>query len=275
MRKPRPEKTPIDTKRLQSWISDFGAYRHAVTRASIEDWLDQFKKRDHDLAARVLDAVEFYGNDRIGVAFRKSLQAIPGWDKRPSARQGRWRFVAYSASSGESGGSMLYQFRLANRLDGKTHNQMFIYPSQLVLQRLGPDDTVVLVDDFVGTGDQVCEAWNESFAELVAGAGRVYLVVIGAVTGARRRVREETEVRLVPSHEFNEADNLFSDRCTRFPKREKGRLLAYNKRADKRHPRGYGDCGLIVVFQHRCPNNSVPMLHANHSRWTGLFPRHD
>jgi hypothetical protein len=29
------------------------------------------------------------------------------------------------------------------------------------------------------------------------------------------------------------------------------------------------------VFQHRSPNNSIPILHADHERWTGLFPRHD
>lgn len=170
---------------------------------------------------------------------------------------------------------MLYRFRLANDLDKRKWDAMFIYPSQLVLQKLGPDDTVVLVDDFVGTGNQVCEAWLDTFSELVAGAGRVFLVVVVALTGARRKVTQETELRLIPSHELNKTDNLLSHDCNRFTSTEKQRVLSYNRKANKKHPRGYGDCGLVVVFGHRCPNDSLPILHADHPRWAGLFPRHD
>jgi len=42
----------------------------------------------------------------------------------------------------------------------------------------------------------------------------------------------------------------------------------------KENPMGFGDCGLVVVFQHRPPNNTIPILHEDHSKWTGLFPRY-
>jgi hypothetical protein len=183
--------------------------------------------------------------------------------------------VAYSGSSGESGDTMLHQFRLANSLDGKKHNDLFIHRSEIVLQKLGREDTLVFLDDFVGTGNQACDSWNESFAELTAGVGRVYLIVVAAVQSARKRIADQTELALLACHELDERDNLFSDRCVHFSSSEKDVVLAYNEAADKKQPKGYGDCGLVVVFQHRCPNNSIPILHANHTKWTGLFPRHD
>ena len=55
---------------------------------------------------------------------------------------------------------------------------------------------------------------------------------------------------------------------------EKDALLEYCKRADRKYPRGYGDCGFVLVLAHKTPNNSIPVLHANNVRWKGLFPRY-
>ena len=67
----------------------------------------------------------------------------------------------------------------------------------------------------------------------------------------------------------------FLIQCKHFTKADRTKLIRYGEIADKRCPKGFGDCGFVVVFQHRPPNNSIPILHADHSKWTGLFPRHD
>jgi len=182
---------------------------------------------------------------------------------------------------------MLYQFRIANGLDSKSQNRLFVSRSDLFRQpllpdgdpqKLGNDDVVVLLDDFSGTGNQVCDAWNSpetSFGALLAGVGRVYLILVAASKTARKRISTETTMTTVPAYELHEADNVFSEHCRHFTNRDRDRLLHYGSIANRKHPKGFGDSGFVVVFQHRPPNNSIPILHADHSRWTGLFPRHD
>jgi hypothetical protein len=287
VKKPFPPGTAIDAKRYKRWISRFGSYRAGIINVTIESWLEQFDDGDRDLAARVLDAVEFYGQSQIHSAYRQALKSLPGWHKSALKREGHWRFAAMSGSAGESGDAMLYQFRIANGLDAKAFNDLFVSRSDLFRQpmlpdndpqKLGKDDVVVLLDDFSGTGTQVCNAWNDpvtSFGALLAGVGKVYLILVAASRTARNRISAETALCPLPAHELHDTDNVFSDKCKQFSPGDRARLLHYCQIADRDSPKGFGDCGLVVVFQHRPPNNSIPILHADHSKWTGLFPRHD
>jgi hypothetical protein len=287
VKRPFAPGTAVDAKRFKRWIDRFGSYRAGIINVTIQGWLEQFHKKDRDLAARVLDAVEFYGQTQIHAAYRQVLEALPGWHKLAAKRKGRWRFAAMSGSAGESGDAMLYQFRIANGLDARSFNELFVSRSDLFRQpmlpdddpqKLGKDDVVVLLDDFSGTGTQVCGAWNDpatSFGALLAGVGKVYLILVAASKAARERIAAETAISPVPAHELHESDNVFSEQCKHFTKADRDRLLHYGEIADKRSPKGFGDCGFVVVFQHRPPNNSIPILHADHSKWTALFPRHD
>lgn len=287
MKRPFAPGTAVDAKRFKRWIDRFGSYRAGIINVTIQGWLHQFDKKDRDLAARVLDAVEFYGQTQIHAAYRQVLEALPGWHKLSAKRKGRWRFAAMSGSAGESGDAMLYQFRIANGLDARGFNELFVSRSDLFRQpmlpdddpqKLGKDDVVVLLDDFSGTGTQVCAAWNDpatSFGALLAGVGKVYLILVAASKAARERIAAETAISPVPAHELRESDNVFSEQCKHFTKADRDRLLHYGEIADKRSPKGFGDCGFVIVFQHRPPNNSIPILHADHSKWTALFPRHD
>jgi hypothetical protein len=287
VKRPLAPGTAIDATRYKRWIAHFGSYRAGIINVTIQSWLNQFAAADQDLAARVLDVVEFYGQSQIHAAYRQALGALDGWHTSATKRKGRWQFAAMSGSAGESGDAMLYQFRIANGLDAKRLNGLFASRSDLFRQpllpdddpqKLGEDDVVVLLDDFSGTGSQVCDAWNDpvtSFGALLAGVGRVYLILVAASKAARKRILDETAICPIPAHELHEGDSVFSDHCKHFTKTDRNKLLHYGQIADRKRPRGFGDCGFVVVFQHRAPNNSIPILHADHSRWTGLFPRHD
>ena len=274
MRPPFSPSSPIDAARYQGWISDFGSYRYQVTESRILSWLNQFKAEDRDIAARVLDAVDYIGQDRIIALYKAAINVLPGWDRRPSHRRGRWRFAAMSGSAGESGDRMLHDFRLANGLDNRRFDEMFIYRRDIVGEKLGPEDTLVLVDDFSGSGRQICTAWEEVFAELVPNDTQAYLVLLAAGSAALTRIRHETLLIPYAGVELGDAHMLFEAKCRHFTTAEKQKILEYCAKVYPSKPKGEGDCGYLLVFAHRCPNNTIPILwHHSPPAWWAVFPR--
>ncbi len=275
MKKPNRRNTAINAQRIRTWVNEYGNYRHTVSEHRIHDWIGQFAPNHRDLSARVLDCIDIITHDQIAAAYRSILRGLDGWDRDEGERKGKWRFVAYSASAGESGDSMLRQFRIANNLAGNVYKDLFICRSELLGEELGPDDSVVFIDDFVGSGDQVCESWGDVFGELVADIGRVYLVVVAARQQAMRRIETETDLELVSQIHLTKSDNVFDSACRHFNTDEKNALLGYCQKADRNKPKGHGDCGLLLVFAHTCPNNSIPILHKKKRNWEPLFRRYD
>jgi hypothetical protein len=273
VKKPLRRNRPIDSNRMGGWLSEFTGYRYPVSEGTVDRWVDQFGS-DKDLAARVLDCVDFIANQQMVVAFRYALEVISGWHPNKSKRKGKWRFLPFSSSAGTSGDSMLYHFRMANQLTGRANNGLFIHIRDLMKEDLGPEDSVVFVDDFAGTGSQACESWS-MISELLPGDPKIYLALPVVSHSARKRIEDETGMSVISYIQLEAKDNVFSKSCKMFTEKEKGRLLQLCKKACRKTPKGYGDCGFVVVFTHKTPNNTIPILHANNKKWRGLFRRHD
>src|SRR5262249_53617269 len=133
---------------------------------------------------------------------------------------------------------------------------------------------VVFVDDFSGSGTQVCNAWPET-EELLPGKPKIYLALVASTVSARDRIQRETEIVVVPHQTLAETENIFSPLCDCFTGDEKANILRYCRRVDRNQPKGFGECGLVLVFAHNCPNNSIPILHKSGHNWEGLFRRYD
>lgn len=272
MRVPLQQGTPVDEPRIASWVGRFQGYRVLVDRPQIEHWLAQFQDDHRDLAARLLDAVDFINPAQIEQALRAALGHLPGWHRDDNNRTGRWRFVALGGT-GKSGERMMHHFRVATDMTWDQYSELFIHKSELVMANLGPQDSVVFVDDFAGSGRQARDAWQQNLAELLASGPAAYLLLVAATARAIERISSETKLKPEPHITLAEDQNFFSPACTTFTTDDKDALLEYCSRADPQQPRGYGDCGLVLVFAHRCPNNSIPVFHASRRRFKGLFPR--
>lgn len=271
MREPAPRGSAIDDLRLAGWANRFASYRRAIAPADIRRWIAQFETPHSDLAARVIDAIRFVTHDQIREAYRAVLARLPGWSVHKSQRHGKWRFVALSASAGESGDTMLHAFRTANGLGSNNYNDLFIYKSDLLREGITAADTVVFVDDFSGSGTQACTSWTANIRELLPANPTTYLLLVAATHQAKKRILAETSLRVESHFTLNEGDNILSGRCPHFTTREKVVLLDYNRIADAKAPSGYGECGLVIAFAHKCPNNTIPILRANHRKWKGIF----
>lgn len=272
MKQPSRRGTPVSLERRQHWINSFRGYRHAIDDLLVQNWLAQFDEEDKDIGARILDSVEFITPEEIDAAYRTLLGALPGWDLEEKNRSGVWKFVPFTSSPGESGDRMIHQFRGANNLSGRKYDNLFAYRSEIAGLRNG--DTVIFVDDFSGSGSQVTEYWP-TLSELIAGGPTAYLMLVAATERAQDVITSETDLRLHSSRLLDSTDDIFSTSCKHFNRSEKATIEAYCAKADKRLPKGRGECGLLLVLAHKAPNNTIPILHKKTKNWNGLFRRYN
>lgn len=256
---------------MQEWLARFSNYRRPPSEQEIREWIARFDEHQ-GLGEKVLDHVVLASEEEIQRGYRDALEAIPGWHRQRSRRRGQWAIAGFGGA-GQSGAEMLRKFREANRLSPDRFDYLFASITDLPSLELSHEDTVIFVDDFSGTGDQITTHWPVH-AELIGGA-RSFLVLTAATEAAVRRIVELQQLEeLIVAQVLGGDANVLSPDSPYFSAAEKEALLTYCRIADARKPRGFGDCGLLYVLSHKTPNNSLPILHVNKQSWRGLFPRY-
>lgn len=255
---------------LDTWYDRFRFYRQPPSREDIGAWLSQFSDNHSSIAAKVLDNVVVISDAQIHQAYRDALIRIGGWAKDTEQRKGRWVFLGLGGQA-ESGPAMLHIFREAAGLEADKYQELFKTLADLPRMKLTAEDTVIFVDDFSGSGDQFVTRW-ETTRELIASEARIFLFLAAVTARALTRLSDIEDVKVEAGHEIATHQNVLSQECETFSAEEKVVVLSYCKRADRRNPKGWKDCGLLLVISRKTPNNSLPILHARSRRWTPLFP---
>jgi len=167
---------------------------------------------------------------------------------------------------------MLQSFREANRLTSRNYQKLFISAAEIPGLQLQDADTLVFVDDFSGTGSQVVEFWPAT-QELIASEAKTFLILAATTADAKSRIERETSLKVYTNKILGNNRNVFGENSQLFDARARTKLLRYCTLADKKAPKGFGECGLLFAFSHTTPNNSLPILHASKRTWRGLLPR--
>ena len=269
---PAVEKELASEGQIQDWLERFSHYRQPPTRETLLSWLERFDHEHLSIAHRILDQVVVVSELEIQEGYHRGLESLDGWSRPAANRRGRWFFVGVGGA-GESGPAMLRLFREANGLTSRAWDGFFVAQLELPRLRLSARDNVVFVDDFAGTGSQMVEYWP-TLQELVASEAKCYLLLTAITEWAEEKLRKHTEFRVRADLMLGKERNLYTEECGIFSEEELLVMDSYGAIAWAQHPRGFGDCGLCFILSHKTPNNSIPILHANHERWIGLFPRH-
>jgi hypothetical protein len=153
-----------------------------------------------------------------------------------------------------------------------TYQNMFVDALQIPSLGLTGADTIVFVDDFSGSGAQAVQFWATT-DELIGSDAEAFLVLGAATRTAIARIEKDTRLKVIASKTLENDQNIFSASSSHFSTRELARILHYCTVADKKAPKGYGDCGLLFAFNHTTPNNSIPIIHASNRHWRGCLPR--
>ena len=217
-----------------------------------------------DVALKLLRHVEFYKQPRVIEELRVLHQTL----QQINNSQREMKFCALGAQAAKSGESLLYKYKVANRLS----EDVFLHKTDLPEFIDRKDLMLVFIDDLIGTGDEAIEAW-EDVQGVINEENPVYLAVLCATEEGIRRVDDETRgrVSVVSNTSLLDDRKMFSDFNFAFTPQEKAILRTYCQKAGS-EPEGYGGCQLAVIFYYRAPDNCISILRSN-NEWKGLFPR--
>ena len=259
-----------------------------IEAEDIRAWLDQFPDMPSQrLALKVLQAVRFVSNLEV----RKLFEEIHAHARRsttiqvePDKRYRREFALVYVERDGKSASLMAKQYAHANKIHATGVTSAARLEDYLAKNEC---ERVVVVDDFIGTGRTATDRLIEHaglMRQAAAATGRdVVLGVACAFQSGVRAVEQaiadaELPVEICVGEMLMDSDRCFHESAGIFDSTEE-RLIAKRlfettaRSIGSNEPLGTGDCEGLLVFEHNCPNNTLPLLWKRSDGWTPLFAR--
>jgi hypothetical protein len=287
--------TPSETTKLAStWPSYRG---QAVGPERIRDWLNQVgSNQEQRILFKLLQNMRFVSEQEIREKLRlaQSMVRMQTSGRTPTSRAER-RFdlvITYVDGEGKSGQYYASKYAEENRISTQCVIGQTDFTSRLeeLENQRGPVAGIVIVDDVVATGKSLSEniktflVANPSIID--RGIPVIAVVLFSTVEGEQQfrdemtskmgqnvdlRVCEHIDKRMLP---FSAGSALWGSEVE--AERASSLVRALGSQIYKNNPFGYGDLGLLLVFPHSVPNNSLPILHSaakGPRSWEPLFQR--
>ena len=273
----------------------FGHFRfkgRGIEPMSVRRWLDQFNEtRDRRLMFQLLSEVRIYDESEVrrkmkeayGIVIRNVRTVV---EVGATSMRHRRDILISTLDDSAAKAGLTYCRLFAS--ENPIHSDS-VQPLRQLEQTFESDQEIqrlVLIDDFAGTG-RTLETGLRNNLELLksANARGVHIILLALVgfTQARNRLenfisRNDLAADVYFCDELGTEDSVFSETSRVFVEpnsRSHAKHVAESKgiQLQPRHPLGYGNTQAAVIFYQSCPNNVLPVLWSNKSKWVPLFPR--
>jgi len=282
----------ITDSELLSAVEGWELYRGSkVGVADVRNWLSGFESNaERRSAFKLLTNIEFYGEIKI----REKLKVIHDLVRREitytykeSEKVRKDVLISCFGGDSKSGASYLRMYATENAIT--THSIKKVSDIKKTLNLDSSIKAVVFVDDIIASGGSMIEsirALDSDCGDLLR--ERNVLILVGVIVGLSDGVeRIEAEIKkldlnikLKVCDIIGESDKAFSPESRYFDsdlERTEALSLArkYGAKLQNRHPLGYYESQLLVVFKDNCPNNTLPIFWASSNKpvWKPLFKR--
>jgi hypothetical protein len=260
----------------------------------VRAWLEQFGDSSNQrLALALLENLEFFPVRRVRESFielhrlaRRNTREDLTTRSHLKQRKRRDFVVAYMEPDGKSAHTMAQHYADANNISREC---------VIAVERAAPlidkhqVQRVVIVDDFIGTGQTVSDRMRERAQDIRKAAEMTHReVLLAVVCGFEEgviRAQASIDALALPMEvavatELDRANRAFDESSRVFSSSE-DRLVArrtveeLGRELGSEEPLGTGDLQALVVFEHNCPNNSLPVLWKGSETlpWKPLFAR--
>ncbi|MFA7408355.1 MAG: ATP-binding protein [Anaerolineaceae bacterium] len=290
--KQNSEELKVKSEQLVALASDWGLYkgRH-ITTENIRAWLDQFNELTEQKSMfSILKGVRFFTNsflrEKMNEAHKIAMRSITkriayGQKKRDDI------LVSYLDSIENSGAGIARLYADETKISVGNLVEKGKLGSKL--EESDQIQAIVFLDDFVGTGNQAVENLTEIYQSIGSIVKKkeikiIFIVMVAVIDGwnyLNESIKGfDIEIETHYCDLLCDNDKYFSNSSKIFLD-EDSRVLAksiaekYGKQIVTNNPLGYGNLGVGVVFEHGCPNDSLPILWAEKTspHWFPLFKR--
>ncbi|PRQ06005.1 phosphoribosyltransferase-like protein [Enhygromyxa salina] len=254
-------------------------------RISPRGWLNNFPDNEQPLAARLLDKFQFFSEDMVNRMLTTAARHV-GADLTAKRT-----FIAGVEGENPNPTDSGYMFcRKARQLLKVAEERCLTIDN--CAQNLEPGDTLIFVDDFVGTGQQMSATWSRLSGSLkTAGTDPLridvrYLGLVATETGVSR-IRStmnipchfahilgpEYHIKEILRGESNAINEVFDEATIIHFLESHAQNLITKSYIDKVW--GFNNLGLALAFSHSVPDGSLPIYWADSSTqgWTPLVSR--
>jgi hypothetical protein len=276
-----------------------------TNKLNYSGWLNNFKTdNDKKIACLILDFFSYYSPDMVDQMFISSIskagsrlsRILPDWKHTDFYER-----CIYSYIPGETKNISDSGFNFARKLKeviGIPEKRLIEYdliPEKL--DSIGKPTPVILVDDFIGSGEQCSIAWNENefkynnkkLNEISKDDGHifVYAPLIVNYIGFKRIITECPSLILTPTHILGPEYNLFDPSCfcwkgepdlykegVELILRKSQELGIPSKNGDDpQDEKGFWKQGLALMFEHGAPDAIPSFFYWCHENWTPLIKK--
>lgn len=262
-----------DIRALAESFSDYQPFK-GMGVPHLMNWLCQFDPEHWSLAMALAKAIQYYNSACIDNLLRALGKAMLQHIKREAVPLSNVLYVP-ARGPAESGQDIARRYQNINNLRPRKKQFVDILSLQERLFEC-KKPMVVFLDDFIGTGEQICDYWNDVVSQLVPEYLPLYLGVVAAYQDGLQKVENESPIRVVCVHSLSSQHQLLGAANTRFDKAQKRVLKEYCSRWGN-HPLGFRDMGALVSFFHGTPNNAPSVIRGSKKQrpCRGLLPGWD
>lgn len=251
-------------------VAKFAGYEPSpVDRPRLGAWLQNNLRPQHwPLGLKLLREIKYFSIVEIMQLMRPLRDATVAQLQNDGFDESEAVYVPYGRV-GESANDIIRRYRNVNQLHRRRHQ--FLSPMELMEWCVDHDGPVVFLDDFVGTGKQVSDNWDDHFSALVLPTTPVYLSVLAAWGPGTDTIQDRTPLRVLNLRTLDHRLQLES--CPRLTGGEKNTIMRCCEAAGN-EPLGFGDLGLLVSFAYSTPNNSISVLRGSKGQraFPGILP---
>lgn len=268
----------LDAARCRTWMKQFHDRDCALLGASL---LDNFIYRSRPQVEALLKAV-LTGPDLNGPDAEHDFSLIEKLRSRVDPGVRLSPVIRLDQSPTKSGTYVLRLLARSLRL-----NERWMKWPQALSKAPQEVHTVILVDDFCGTGSQFAEfvALTEfdAFMQSRPACRVVYLTAAAHTDGLAKIAENYPQIQVIPAETLSADQDFFlGDALKRFNGAIDGAELRadYDKIANEASlgggsvgPLGYEKQALTYAFAHGTPNNTLPIYWYHNERWSSLVDR--